>query len=202
MARPKRLPIAAMVALLLYLSIAGAAWLLWPRDAGRLARTADSLAIPATWELVHQRNDFDDLIVRAKAVRFYLVDAEPTDTLDVVKQLARAGGFTVYRRQVSSDWCDPHPMDSVVVPCATRYREDCAASSGGTCFVEAYRELDPDAEQLEHLWVSMTARGAILTVTVDGKPVRIEDPRRSLVTITVDEVSRSALWSSPTPRVN
>jgi hypothetical protein len=202
MAHPKRLPFAATVAAVLYLSIAGAAWLVWPRDSGRLARTADSLAVPATWELVHQRNDFEGLILRAKAVRIYLVDAEPMDTVDVAQQFARAVGFTVHRRQVSSDWCDPHPMDSIVVPCAPRYREDCPASSDGTCFVEAYRELDPDAEQLEHLWVSITPRGAILTVTEDGKRVRIEDPRRSLVTITVDEATRSAFWSSPTPRVD
>jgi hypothetical protein len=137
-----------------------------------------------------------------RATRYYLVGADPEDAVTALKDAMKAAGFEIYIRTASSDWCDPHPLDSIVVACPTRVIDDCRANGPGgpiSCFVEAFRRVDGDPDHLEDLFAGLSPRGSVLDHGPDASPRYLSDPNRALVVITASLSYPRHFWSAPTP---
>ena len=147
---------------------------------------------------------YEGFLSQTRATRSYLVDADPEDAAEVLKRAMRAAGFEIYTRVASSDWCDPQPFDSTSVTCATRVIEECRDNGSGgpvSCWVEAFRRIDPDPEHLEHLYANLSPRGSTVDYGPTASPRYISDPNRAVVVITADMSYPRHFWRSPTPAV-
>ena len=192
----------AILGVLLLIPAACTAWVvLSPEVPARYVATLDALPVPPTWEVVDSRTQ-RDFIMRTRADRSYLVDADPEDAVKVLKDAIRAAGFELYTSVAEADWCDPQPLDSIPVPCAAKVHEDCRANGTGgpiSCFVRAFRRLATDAEHLERIYASISPRGSTVDYGPGASPRYLTDPDRALVVISADLSYPRYFWSSPTP---
>jgi hypothetical protein len=195
-------PLIAVIAGWLVLASACSAWVFLSReDPARYVATLDALPVPSTWEVV--RTDAQrDLLFPPRADRYYFVDADPEDAVTVLKDALKVAGFEIYTHAASADWCDPHPLDSIAVPCPTKVIEDCRANGPGgpiSCYVEAFRRIDADPRHLEDLFASLSPRGSTIDYGPGASPRYVSDPNRAVLVVSASLSDPRHFWSSPTP---
>jgi hypothetical protein len=187
---------------ILALPAACVAWVVLSReDPARYVATIDQLPVPATWEVI-DRHTTNDLFFGTRADRYWLVDGDPPEAFVTARDFVRAAGFLIYVPSAEFDWCDPHPLDSVVVPCPLKEINACRTNGPGgemSCFLEAFRDLPSDPEHLERLYMSFSERGTLHDTDWGNGQHLVGDPNRSLVGLSADRTTRRFFWSSPTP---
>jgi hypothetical protein len=192
-------PIAVVGVLLL--PIACTAWLFVSRDPARYVAMLDELQLPQDWEVV--RTDADRMpLFGPRAVRYYLVDADPVDVAPVIKQALLASGLEIYYSPVPGGGCATDPKDSAHPTCGNVVTRDCR-SNGPTgpisCYIEGYRPFDSDAGHLEDLFVGVSPRGSTVDLGPGASPRYVAVANRALVIITASRTDPRHFWSAPTP---
>ena len=194
--------VAIAILIVLALPAACVAWVvLSPDDPARYVATIDELPVPASWEVI-DRHTSRDLFFGTRADRTYLVDAEPQVAIVTARAFVQAAGFLIYVPSAPFDWCDPHPLDSVVVACPLKEIEACRENGTGGpvgCTLQAFRDLASDPEHLERLHISFSHKGTIVDTDWGTGQHLVSDPNRSVVAISADRTTRRFFWSSPTP---
>jgi hypothetical protein len=192
----------AIIGACLLLPAGCTAWLfLSLGDPAPFVATLDALPVPQTWEVVRTYTQ-RDFIMGTRADRYYFVDGDPQDAVPTLKNAMKAAGFEIYISVAASDWCDPHPLDSIVVPCATKVIEDCRENGLGgpiSCRVEAFRRIAADPQHLEDLYASLSPRGTTVDYGPGASPRYLSDPNRAVVVISASLSYPRHFWSSPTP---
>ena len=174
---------------------------LLPADPAPYLATLDALPVPPSWQIVRtyaQR----EIFMGSRADRYYFVDADPADAVPSLKDAMRAAGFEIHVPVAPSDWCDPQPLDSIVVACAAKVIEPCSENGPGgpiTCHVEGCRRIDADPQHLEDLFASLSPRGTVVDYGPGASPRYVSDPSRAVVVISASLTSPRHFWSSPTP---
>jgi hypothetical protein len=198
--RRRRRPIWPVVVLgVLLLPVACTAWVLGSRDPSRYVATLDELQVPSGWEVV--RTDAQQFLV-VRALRSYLVDAEPVDAVSVLKSALLAAGFQIYYPPVPRGGCAMDPQDSDHPTCGNAVTRDCESNGPGgpiSCYVEAYRRIDADPEHLEDVLASVAPPGSTVDYGPHTSPRFVKDPNRALVTVTASLTRPRHFWSGPTP---
>lgn len=198
--RPRpRWPIAILVVLLI--PVACTAWVFVSRDPARHVAVLDELRLPQDWEVV--RTDADrKLLFGPRAVRYYMVDADPVDVAPLIKEAFLASGFEIYYQPVPGGGCATDPEDSAHPTCGNVVTKDCQ-SNGPTgpisCYIEGYRPVDSDPEHLEDLFVGVSPRGSTVDLGPGASPRFVAKPDRATVVITASLTDPRHFWSAPTP---
>ena len=192
-------PIAVLGVLLV--PIACTAWLYVSRDPARYVAILDELQLPQDWEVV--RTDADRMLLSGpRAVRYYLVDADPVDVAPVIKQALVASRFEIHYSPVPGGGCATDPQDSSHPVCGNVVTRDCR-SNGPTgpisCYLEGYRPFDSDAGHLEDLFISVSPRGSTVDLGPGASPRYVAVANRALVIITASPTDPRHFWSAPTP---
>ena len=179
------------------------AWMFFAqRDPAQYVATLDSLPLPPTWDVMSTKPRRGDLLFPTQAIRYYLVEADPGAAVEILKDAMKAAGFEIYTRVAPADWCDPHPLDSISVACATKVIDNCRENGPGgpiSCNVQGFRRIENDPEHLERLYASLSPRGSTLDYGPGASPRYVSDPKLALVVITADLSYPRYFWSSPTP---
>jgi hypothetical protein len=197
--RRPRWPLALLGALLL--PVACTAWAFVSRDPARYLAMLDELRLPQGWEVV--RTDADRMpLFGPRAVRYYLVDADPVDAAPVLKQALSDAGFEIYYSPVPGGGCAMDPQDSSHPTCGNAVTKDCSSNGPSgpiSCSIEGYRPTDSDREHLEDLFVSVSPRGSTVDLGPGASPRYVRDPDRALIVITASRTDPRHFWSGPTP---
>jgi hypothetical protein len=198
--RPRlRWPIAILGVLLI--PVACAAWVFVSRDPARYVAVLDELHLPQEWEVV--RTDAERMLLFGpRAVRYYMVDADPVDVAPVIKEALLASGFEIYYSPVPGGGCATDPQDSAHPTCGNVVTKDCR-SNGPTgpisCYIEGYRSIDSNHEHFEDLFVSGSPRGSTVDLRPGASPRYVAKPDRAIVVITASLTNPRHFWSGPTP---
>jgi len=171
------------------------------RDPAAHVAALDELALPAGWDVL--RTDVQrGPLFGPRAIRYYLVDAEPVDAADVLKEALLAAGFELYYAPVPGGGCALDPHDSGHPTCGNVVTRDCQTNGPGgpvSCYIEAYRRIDADPDRLEDILASVSPRGSTMDYGPAASPRYVRDPSRALIVITASLTDRRHFWSTPTP---
>jgi hypothetical protein len=192
--------LAIVTALVLLLPVAFVTLVFWPRDGNRFVPTLDALAVPSTWKAVHTEVVDGGPIVRERATRYYFVDSDPVDNVQLAKQVAEAAGFVVAPQVLSLNGCeDGYPAEAMDSPCGPVVVDDCPSEGGWVqeCLVGALRWFD-EGERVEQLWIDLQRRGSGFDIGRGDEGRYISDPDLALVRITVDLMNRDDYLRLPT----
>ncbi len=103
----------------------------------------DRVPVPASWSLADS-NVVENALLGSRIERYYLVDSEPEQLIEPVREMLVAGGFEIVPDHWSKDWCNYIPLGATGPPgptgsvCPVRVAEPCSSlKSSGTCRVAA-----------------------------------------------------------------
>jgi hypothetical protein len=191
--------VAVVSALLLLVPVACVTLAFWPRDGGQFVPTLDALTVPSTWKAVHTEVVDGDPIVRERATRYYFVDADPVDSLQLAKQVASSAGFVVAPRVLSLNGCeDGYQAWAMDGPCGPVVIDDCRSNGGlaPSCTVGALRWF-AEGERVEQLFIDLQPRGSGFEVGKGEEQRWVSDPDLALIRITVNLVNRDDYLALP-----
>jgi hypothetical protein len=198
--RPRpRWPLTILGALLI--PAACTAWIFVSHDPARHLAVLDELELPHELEVVRTDGDWVTLF-GPRAVRYYLVDADPVDVAPMIKAALLASGFEIYYSPVPGGGCATDPEDSAHPICGNVVSKDCL-SNGPTgpvnCYIEGYRAIDSDPQHLEDVFVSVSPRGSTVDLGSGASPRYLARPDLATVVITASLSDLRHFWSAPTP---
>jgi hypothetical protein len=201
-ARRRRRPLWPVAILgVLLLPVACTAWWFVSHDPAPHVAVLDELHLPAGWEVARTDAQRGPLF-GPRAMRYYLVDAEPVDAATALRQALTAAGFAIYYRPVPRGGCALDPQDSGHPTCGNVVTKDCQTNGPGgpiSCYIEGYRPIDGDPGHLEDIFASVSPRGSSFDHGPGASPRYTVDPTRALVVITASLSDPRHFWSGPTP---
>jgi hypothetical protein len=142
----------------------------------------DELQIPDSWELAHEEivRNIPPIDAPSRVVRYYLVDAEPTELVRPVNSILAEAGFSTEIRRAPSDWCDsPWHSGQGSAPCPEKVIAPCSTNGPGgptTCRLYASRGQ-------ECVLVTALDRGEAATYFRGMDAFHISDPVRIVVLV-------------------
>jgi len=199
----RRFPWLIAVGIALLIPVACGAWLFASNDPKPYVEALDELDLPPDW-VVAATDANPRLLFGPRAIRTFLVDADPVDVVPILKEAFADAGYGIYPLLDTPSRCIPSPDATAPIPgCSLNVlNEDCRSNGPDgpiTCWVEGYRRVDDNPEHLEDLYASVSPRGSTLDYGPGHSPRYATDPNLGLLVITASMQYPRHYWSSPTP---
>ena len=142
----------------------------------------NELEIPRAWELAHEETTLSipPIDAASRVVRYYFVDADPTETVMPAQRMFVEAGFTIQTQLAPRDWCDDPPYDSKGLAVCPRKRIAPCSMNGPTgpttCYFYASRGT-------ECVTFRALDRGEMATYFRGLEGFHVSDPVRIVVSV-------------------